>query len=427
MKNHLFSKLVLVLTFILTTGVITLAQDGRIPGDEALRVPLGIEARNGKLVFESKDTTFQWWFDARMQVDGAMYFEDKNPQTNGTLLRRIRFAMKTILWKNWRAELDIDFREDASVNSQIELADTWIQYEFPNWNFSLQAGNFKEPFGLEELNSSRLLTMMERSGISKAIPLGRRIGLAARYWTDWGQATLGIFGHEAATRIDKGTKDEGYSTNLRLSVAPINKPGKNLHLGFAASYKRPDVTADIALNTIEIKTRNESYVSDIKFLHTGDIADVNYYNRFAGELMGIYGPFYIQSEYMGTKIYRWYGKPTVNLGGGYVTCSWMVTGESRKYFVDEGEVGPIETPKSCWGALELAARYSVTDLNDINAGVKGGKANILTFGLNYYPNTNIKIMFNYAIVNDDEYATGKGKYLGNDDYQFLQCRIQASF
>jgi phosphate-selective porin OprO and OprP len=427
MKRNMLLRLGVVLSLVFICGISLYAQDGRIPGDEAMRVPLGIEARNGKLVFESKDTTFQWWFDSRIQVDGAMYFENKNSLSNGALLRRITFAMKTILWKNWRAELDIDFREDASINSQVELRDTWIQYEIPNKNIAFQIGNFKEPFGLEELNSSRLLTMMERSGISKAIPLGRRLGFVARYWTDWGQATVGIFGHEAGARVDKGQNDEGYSTNLRLSVAPFNQPGQNLHLGVAASYKRPDVTADLALNTIEVKTRNETYVSDIKYLHTGDITSVNYYNRFAGELMGVYGPFFIQSEYMFTDIHRWYGKPTVNLGGGYVTLSWMTTGESRKYYVDEGEMGPIDSPKHSWGALELAARYSITDLNDEGAGIKGGLGKFLTFGVNYYPNVNLKIMLNYVIADFDDNATGKGKYLGNDDHSFLQMRIQASF
>jgi phosphate-selective porin OprO and OprP len=427
MKRNITLKLALVISLVFICGTTMFAQDGRIPGDEATRVPLGIEARNGKLVFESKDSTFQWWFDSRIQFDGAVYFENKNPLSNGALLRRVTFAMKTVLWKNWRAELDVNFAEMVSVDPQIELRDSWIQYEFPNWNLSLQAGYFKEPFGMEELISSRLQTFMERSGISKAIPLGRRVGFAARYWTDWGQATVGVFGHEAGSRVDKGTKDEGYSTTGRVSVAPINRTGRNLHLGFAASYKIPDVTADLALNTIEMKSRAETYVSDIKFLHTGDISDVNYYTRFAGELIGIYGPFYVQAEYLGTKIIRWYGKPSVNLGGGYVTLSYLLTGESRQYYVDEGETGPIDAPKNSWGALELAARYSITDLNDVNAGIKGGKADIVTLGLNYYPNVNIKIMLNYAIVNFDDNATGKGKYIGNDDHSFLQMRIQASF
>ncbi len=151
-----------------------------------------------------------------------------------------------------------------------------------------------------------------------------------------------------------------------------------------------------------------------------------YYTRYGAELMYINGPFYFQSEFMGTSIYRWYAKPTVNLQGGYVMAAWMLTGETRYYYVDEGEVGPIETPKNSFGAFEFAARYSVTNLNDLDTDIKGGQSNQLMFGLNYYPNPNIKLQFNYSIVNLDEFATRKGNLLGGDDHSFIQMRIQAS-
>jgi phosphate-selective porin OprO/OprP len=302
----------------------------------------------------------------------------------------------------------------------------WVQYTIPDVNLSFRAGNFKEPFGMERLNSSRLLTFLERSSVANAIPLGRRMGIAARYWTDYGQATIGAFGHEGGTRIDKGTLDEGYSTNLRVSVAPVNEHGKNLHFGVAASYKTPDAVPDMAPNAIEIKARTETYVFDPKLLHTGDIDAVNYYNRFGGEFMGIYGPFYFQAEYMATQVKRWYGKPTVNVNGAYATATWTLTGETRYYYADEGEVGPIESPKNSWGALELAFRYSTLNLNDFGAGIKGGKSKQMMFGLNYYPNVNIKLQFNYSLVDLDDYATSKGKFVGNDDHSFVQIRIQAS-
>ena len=197
-------------------------------------------------------------------------------------------------------------------------------------------------------------------------------------------------------------------------------------LAFAFSTKNPETLPDLAENTVEIKARTENYLSDPKLLHTGDITDVNYYNRYGGELMGIKGPFYFQSEVFSTDIKRWYGKPDVNLRGAYATVAWIVTGETRYYYVDEGEVGPVEKPKRNWGALELAARISYTDLNDLGAGVKGGSSTQLMLGVNYYPNTNIKLQFNYSTVNLDQYATRKGNLFGDDDHSFVQMRIQAS-
>ncbi len=421
-KNFL---LILVISMFSILGLMELnAQDDKIPGGNE-SVPLGVEARNGKLLFSSDDGDFQWWFDSRIQVDGAIYNENKNEMSNGIILRRATFALKAVLWKDWQAEFDMDFGEDVSVDNQTDWRDMWIQYTHPKVNLSLRAGNFKEPYGMERLNSSRLLTFLERSAVS-GIALGRRMGVSARYWTDFGQITGAIMGHELGSRMDKGQQDEGYSINLRVSVAPINKFGENLHFGIAGSYKIPDVTSELRPNTIEISARTETYVFDPKLLHTGDIDNVNYFNRYGFELMYINGPFYFQSELLGTSIYRWYANPTVNLQGGYIMAAWVLTGETRYYYVDEGEVGPIEKPINSWGALELAARYSITNLNDMDTDIHGGQSNQLMLGLNYYPNMNIKLQFNYSYVNLDQFATRKGNLYGDDDHSFIQMRVQAS-
>lgn len=425
MNNSHFNFIKCISVLLLSSASFLLAQDARVSGAEQ-KVPLGADVRNGKLFFQTEDESFSWWFDSRLQIDGAMYFENKNKMSNGTVFRRLTFAMKAVLWKDWQVEIDVDFGEDVSTDPQTSLRDMWVQYSFPNFNLSLRAGNFKEPFGMERLNSSRLLTFLERTAVTNALTLGRRIGVSARYWNDYGQITAAVMGHQAGSRVDKGQLDEGYSTNIRVSAAPINKFGENLHIALAGSYKIPDVVADLQPNTIEINARTETYVFDPKFLHTGDITDVNYFNRYGAELMFIYGPLYFQSEFIGTTVKRWYKKPTINLRGGYVMAAYMVTGETRYYYIDEGEVGSIESPKHCWGALELAARYSVTNLNHFSAGIRGGQSNQLMVGLNYYPNSNIKIQFNYSIVNLDQFATRKGNLIGDDDHSFIQMRVQAS-
>jgi len=60
-----------------------------------------------------------------------------------------------------------------------------------------------------------------------------------------------------------------------------------------------------------------------------------------------------------------------------------------------------------FGALEFAARYSRTDLNfeeglagtaaGANA-VRGGDQQVWSFGVNWYPNPNIKVMLDYQLI-----------------------------
>ena len=56
------------------------------------------------------------------------------------------------------------------------------------------------------------------------------------------------------------------------------------------------------------------------------------------------------------------------------------------------------------------------NLNDFDAEIYGGAAEGLSFGLNFFPNPNIKLMMNYTYVNHDRFANGKGAlYVGTDD------------
>ena len=63
-----------------------------------------------------------------------------------------------------------------------------------------------------------------------------------------------------------------------------------------------------------------------------------------------------------------------------------------------------------FGALELAARYSRMDLNfeegldgaaAVPGSVRGGDQQVWTFGVNWYPNPNVKVMLDYLLINVD--------------------------
>jgi phosphate-selective porin OprO/OprP len=97
----------------------------------------------------------------------------------------------------------------------------------------------------------------------------------------------------------------------------------------------------------------------------------------------------------------------------HIEASWILTGEQRKYLPASGAyTNPVPLhPFSPWdgdygvGAFELAGRVSTINLNDHlipgvtpSAGsnaVGGGKQTVFTAGLNWYPNANIRFMFDY--------------------------------
>jgi phosphate-selective porin OprO/OprP len=117
-----------------------------------------------------------------------------------------------------------------------------------------------------------------------------------------------------------------------------------------------------------------------------------------------YGPLLFEGEYYVYNLDRDPGLSALTFNGGYTQASWVVTGESRAY--NRGSAAyygvvpkePFSLAGGGWGAWEIAARYSVIDLNDrlgFADGVAGGKQTIITAGLNWYVNPNIRFMVNY--------------------------------
>jgi phosphate-selective porin OprO/OprP len=50
--------------------------------------------------------------------------------------------------------------------------------------------------------------------------------------------------------------------------------------------------------------------------------------------------------------------------------------------------------KGGWGAWELATGYDSINLN--SGAIKGGRASTAKFGVNWYPNSHVRVMANYV-------------------------------
>jgi phosphate-selective porin OprO/OprP len=115
--------------------------------------------------------------------------------------------------------------------------------------------------------------------------------------------------------------------------------------------------------------------------------------------------FLIQGEYIRIDVNRT-GGPRLNFSGWYVEGSWVLTGESRPYIASSATYGgptpdhPFAlSPGGCWGAWELAGRYSFTDLN--SDFVFGGKQAVASAGLSWYPNAHVRFILQGSHVDVD--------------------------
>jgi phosphate-selective porin OprO/OprP len=422
-----------------------------------VRVSLNPESRDGILVLSSTDNRFRYWFDNRVYFDGAVYAGsnnyqgDDNAMGNGVIIRRARFAMKAILWGNWGGEIDFDFANDV-----VEVKDAYARYIGRNWQ--IKAGNFREPFSLETMTTSRYITLMERPYATEQAP-SRHMGIAYKVFTNHLFFEGGVFSSVITNTLirdenkSNGT-NAGWSATARLAWAPIKKDQQVLHFGVAGSYRKPKIPElGDPTNSFRYAENAETEVNRKKYIDTDWIEDGQYKILLGLEAAYAVKNYKVQGEYIMTRIQRDVdevpeGEDKVKLGGFYVMGSWLLNNADYYYNMADAEFSQIDFRNNKKGAFEVALRYSFMNANTFaeNADtpfIPGGSGEVYTAGVSYYFNYNVKIMLNYSYANHDRWADGKGKYKtfnvnsegqditptgqGGIDFSTIQARLLISF
>ncbi|MDL2319864.1 OprO/OprP family phosphate-selective porin [Alistipes sp. OttesenSCG-928-B03] len=386
-------------------------------GTRVNRMSLQPEARDGILVFESQNQTFRFWFDIRVQIDGAFFFGEKefmDPIGNGISIRRARFAVKSQINENWYGEIDMDLSD-----GEFELKDALIRYSTCNWEFSL--GNFKEDFSMEQTTSSRYLPMMERPMAVQAFAPSRHLGLDAKFRKNWFYMSAGAFFQtidnlETSTNVKDNNKDFGRSQGVSFTGKVVFNPWykdawRGLHIGGGASYRTPKT--DVAKGdypSIRYDVRNSTAINRKKYTDTDNIKDVDKMFLWNGEFAAHYRGLRLQGEYIGNNVImlnKAADNRTKVFGGWYAMAGVVLFGGEQRYNMGDAKFTQ-PTRGRWWGDIELIARYDYIDLN--SKDIYGGAGQNFTFGLNYYFNENVKFVLNYQYSWNDRYANGRGDY-----------------
>jgi phosphate-selective porin OprO and OprP len=421
-------------------------------GQKVNRLSMLTESRNGILVFESKDQSFKTWFDMRVHFDGAHYFDKNtlNPLGSGVKIRRLRFAMKSILYKHWYGEVDVNF-----AGGSLDMKDAYIGYKSNEKRYYFKMGYFKETFSMETTTSSRYQTFIEEPYVTAFAP-SRSLGLGFSKWNEKYMAAIGIHfnaaGNLELTNLSENANrnngtDEGYSLTGRFAFRPVNKDNKLVHLGIAGSYRTPKTSWEYP-NTFRISTLDMTRVSRKEYLDTDYIGYVESQILAGAELSASYDNFKFSSEYIYSKLNRETAYENVESKGLYASISCLLFGGKYAYNNEEAEFTQISRGQD-WGDIELGLRFDYINLNDEKAQIMGGSANGYTAGITYHVNPNIRFMLDYTYINHDRYANGRGDlYVGTDqnglptsdytkiiegagkagdDYGFIQARIELDF
>ncbi len=240
------------------------------------------------------------------------------------------------------------------------------------------------------------LPMQERSVIADAVLPARNHGIvlsgaAASDNVSW---AVGAFNNW----IDSGESFSDTSNVLagRVTWAPaaLQNDSNLLHLGLGLRHsdaKQPlRARSEPEFDNAPVYVDTEPFSAD----------DQTTYNL---EAYWRNGPYMLGFEYIGSDV----DSPQTGdpfFSGYHLTGSWAVTGEMRAYRKRSGTFDPLPVARPVnqggWGSVELAFRYSNTDLTD--GTIDGGETDIYSLGVNWWFTRSTHLSVNYRYITLDQ-------------------------
>jgi phosphate-selective porin OprO/OprP len=356
---------------------------------------------------------------------------------DGTLIRRARIGVDGTAFGDFDYRILFDFG-GSGVENTGQLYEAWIQYN------GLKPGRFKVGvfaplLGLDDQASTNTMPFLERAAVSDMVRglAGGDTRIAAQvfgYGDHWLAAgavtgrTVGVLNTGTASAVPQTYGDQLGFTG-RLAGTPFNVPGWLLHFGANGSYvvhpadtagpNAAGIITDVS-RTLSFSNTPELRVDGTKFINTGNIPAQHAYTgglEFAAQ----HSNLLLQSEYQWFGVDRADNLSSPSFSGYYVSGSWMITGETKKYniataaFDGPNVAHPFSLANGGWGAWEAAARWSSVDLNyrpgapgtaQTGSSIRGGDEQVFTVGVNWYWNAFARLMFDYQHVKIDRLSPG---------------------
>ncbi len=355
----------------------------------------------------------------KMQVDASVFEQDGDlsPVDNGVEVRRLRVFTygKTFLLSP--ITYGIKF---GITDGKFYFNDGYIWFHDVKFAGSIKVGFFKAPMSLEALEATSVTTFMETASPVSAFAPGYKFGLQLGDALFNHRATLYGGWYADASSSDTGDASQSNTRLIgRATYLPIdNKTAKSPHLmhwGLSGSAMTSTGSG------FRYRSRPQNHLAP--YLVDTGVIDGDRAFVAGAEAAWVKGPISLQSELMQSNGDDNTGN-TFRFGGAYISGSWVLTGESRRYDRKIGVFQGIDPSRKfsfrnrTWGALEWAVRASHLDLTDDN--IRGGVMNIVSTGLTCYFTDRNRIMLDCGYADVEESDTP-------GDLLFLQTRFEVQF
>lgn len=418
--------------------------------DQAIRDQVSattVSIAGGRPTIASGDGQFTASLRGVVQLDGALYDQrNAGPPTtdfrrgslgdaaeadrardlaDGFNFRRVRFGIEGKAFGDWNYNLLFDFG-GSGVEEAGKITNAYIEYAGLK-PLRFRVGAFAPVTGLEDATSNTASLFPERAAVAELVRglaggdgrTGAAVLANGERWSFGANVT--------GNTIGVSSFDEQLGAVVRATYVPYKTLDSLVHVGASANLilnpaaTGPDVAPAGAATPVRLRERPELRVDGTRLVDTGSI-DADGLTALGLEAAVQWKAFSLQGEHFWIDVERRTGAlADPEFAGWYVQGAWTITGQPRRYNVANGGFdGPrVETPFSLagrsWGVWEIAARYSDLDLNHdagapgaapLPGAVRGGGQKILTLGLNWYPNNNVRFLADYQRVEVDRLSPG---------------------
>ena len=377
--------------------------------------------------FKSANGDYEIKLRGLVQGDARFYLDGVPAGTNDTfLLRTARPTLEGSLGKLVAFRLTPEFAGDSA-----SIVDAYVDLRF-NPAYTLRVGKFTSPVGLERLQSSAALSEIERALPSELAP-NRDIGvqLQGEFANSEVSYAIGVFngavdGRDAATT----NPDNDFEYAGRLFFEPFKNDANALSgLGFGIGGSIGDKHG--SGNNFLPRYRTPGQLQFFGYLSTV-LAD-GQQTRFSPEGYYYRGGFGLLAEYIVSKQAVRVGavREDISNKAWQTTASYVLTGEDTGYRGVLKPSRPFAPGKNGgWGAFELVGRYSVLEVDEAafplfaNPSTSANQANSWTLGVNWYLNSNLKLVVNYLHTS---FEGGAAAGADRESEKALFSRLQVAF
>ncbi|MGD0251923.1 MAG: porin, partial [Verrucomicrobiota bacterium] len=384
------------------------------------------------VTFSSADTNFAVSLHGLLQLDSRTFPADGGIKGNdGFILRRARPILSGTVFRDF----DYLFVPDFG-GSVVQIQDAYLNYRYRP-ELQLQAGKFKSPVGLEQLQSDPYTAFNERSLATDLVP-NRDLGVELHGDLFGGAVSYaaGIF--DGAPDYNGTTTNADYEDNKAFAGRVFVQPWKTsdvtalkgLGLGLGGSYEVDRAATNTATGltpgfTTDGQQKIFSYGS-------GVFANGTHW-RLSPQAYYYYGPFGLLGEYVVSDQQVTKGTSSADLQNTAweISGGWVLTGEDVSY---NGVTPkhPFDPKNGQWGAWQIVARYADLDVDKnafptfASSASSASSARAWSVGLNWYLNKNFRVNTSFSRTTFSGY-TGATPAVPAQPEDVLFTRLQLAF